>query len=490
MKVTARRSTRIGPVSPSKWSSSNGAVSMSTSPATVTTAASRAWTEVAARASSMVRVGTWASWATGAVSWILFCLATVVTVATSNALWPVRRPWWLKLPSFTAGWFANEMPLHMLVGLAVALAMLTWAGALRDLPGQVGLVLGVASAGGLVVLAAAHRRAGGAIAEMLRQSIGLGGVITQAEGGVPGRSAPWSWLVLPWLAWFRAPGVERIAGVVYSTVAEGDLELDLYRSTRRPRDCPVLVEVHGGGWIAGDRRLEARPLMAHMAALGWVCVSVDYRVGRSAKWPDQIIDVKTALAWVREHVADYGGDPDFVAITGGSAGGHLAALAALTVNDDDYPPRSGTAAPIRACVPFYGPYDFDNSLALYPPGEMHLLERFVVKESLAGNPTLYQRGAPLARAHDYAPPFLIVQGTSDNLVFPAESRAFVDRMRNVSQEVVAYVEVPRAQHAFDAVPTVRTGHVINGVGRFLIDLHSLHRHTAPSSPRGASSGER
>jgi acetyl esterase/lipase len=422
------------------------------------------------------------------VSWILFCLAMLVAVATSNALWPVRRPWWLKLPSFNAGWFANEMPVHVLAGLAVLVAILVRLGALDDRPGQVGLVLSVLSAGGLVVLAAAHRRAGSAIDEALRQTIGLSGPVTLDAGGTPRRPVPRSWLVLPWLAWFRAPGVERIADVVYSTVAGGELKLDLYRPMRRPHDCPVLVEIHGGGWIAGDRRLEARPLMAHMAARGWVCVSVDYRVGKSAKWPDQIIDVNTALAWVREHVADYGGDRDFVAITGGSAGGHLAALAALTAEDHDYPGQSGTAAPIRACVPFYGPYDFDNSLGLHPPGEIRLLERFVVKESLAGNSTLYERGSPLARAHRDAPPFLIVQGSSDNLVFPAESRAFVDRMRNTSQAVVAYVEVPRAQHAFDAVPSVRTGHVIAGVERFLTLIHSLHRHPATSSPRGWGAG--
>ena len=405
----------------------------------------------------------------------------MVAVATFNALWPVRRPWWLKLPSFNAGWFANELPVHLLAAQTVVVVVLAGMGALDERPGQVGLALSAAAAVGLVVLAAAHRRAGAAMDEALGRTIGPGGPSIEDGGGTPGLAVPWSWLVWPWLAWSRASGVERVAGLVYSSVAGRSLRLDLYRSTARTHDCPVLVEIHGGGWITGDRRLEARPLMAHMAARGWVCVSVDYRVGRTATWPDQIIDVNSALAWVREHVSEYGGDPDFVAITGGSAGGHLAALAAVAPDDVDYRPRSGAAAGIRACVPFYGPYDFDNSLGLHPPGEMRLLERFVVKVPLADDPTRYELGAPLARVHQDAPAFLVVQGTSDNLVFPSESRAFVDKVRTTSRAVVAYAEVPRAQHSFDAVASVRTSHVIHGVARFLNHVYSEHRQSARSS---------
>ena len=81
----------------------------------------------------------------------------------------------------------------------------------------------------------------------------------------------------------------------------------------------------------------------------------------------------------------------------------------------------------------------------------------------------------------------MVQGTSDNLVFPAESRAFVERLRAISRSPVAYVEVPRAQHEFDALPSVRTGHVITGVERFLTHVQSAHRGSAPAasnSPAG------
>ena len=79
--------------------------------------------------------------------------------------------------------------------------------------------------------------------------------------------------------------------------------------------------------------------MQHLAAKGWVCVAINYRLAPRDPFPAQIIDVKRAIAWIREHIAEYGGDPDYIAITGGSAGGHLTALAAVTPNDPDVPAR-------------------------------------------------------------------------------------------------------------------------------------------------------
>lgn len=417
------------------------------------------------------------------MSWILFGLSAVAAIAACNALWPVRRPWWLKLASFNAGYVANELPLHVLVGHWVLVAVLAAMGALDEAPGRIGFALSVAASVGLVVLAVAHRRARIAVDDAVFPTLGRDAGFGTDWTRVARWPFPTSWLVLPGLAWFRTPGSTRIAGVVYATAAGRDLELDVYRPGPRRQECPVLVEIHGGGWIAGDRRLEARPLMAHMAARGWVCVSVDYRIGRTTRWPDQIVDVNTALAWVREHIAEHGGDPDFVAITGGSAGGHLAALAALAPDEPDFLPRSGRPATIKACVPFYGPYDFDNRLGLHPPGEMRLVERLVVKVPLAHDADRYERGSPLFRVHRDAPPFLVVQGASDNLVFPAESRSFVERLRETSRSPVAYIEVPRAQHEFDAVPSVRTGHVITGVERFLTHIHSTSR---PSTPTASS----
>jgi acetyl esterase/lipase len=412
--------------------------------------------------------------ATGGVPWILFVFSALVAIGTANALWPVRRPWWLKLPSFNLGWFCNELPLHVLATTALALVLFGAFGAFRAPPGQVGAVLSAVSMAGLAVLAAAHGRARRAVAEALDE-LSVDGDPDSASDGRADRRWRRLQLLLPWTTWLTGSAVERVGNVVYATVAGHDLKLDVFRPASRPGGCPVLVEVHGGGWITGDRRAEGRPLMNRLAARGWVCVSVDYRVGRHATWPDHIVDVNTALAWVREHVADFGGDPDFVCITGGSSGAHLAVLATLAPDEPAYRPAFGNAAAIRACVPFYGPYDFDNRLRLRAPAEMRYVERLVVRASRVDHPDIYERATPLARSGANAPPLFVIQGTSDNLVFPVESRAFVDHMRRTSHAPVLYAEIPRAHHAFDAITSLRTERVVDGVHRFLSRIHNDYR---------------
>ena len=112
------------------------------------------------------------------------------------------------------------------------------------------------------------------------------------------------------------------------------------------------------------RSPQAYPLLSHLADHGWICVSIDYRVSPRNTWPDHIVDVKRALAWIKEHIAEYGGDPDFVAISGGSAGGHLAALAALTPNDPQFQPGFEDAdTSVVAAVPIYGRYDWVSGRA-------------------------------------------------------------------------------------------------------------------------------
>ena len=140
-------------------------------------------------------------------------------------------------------------------------------------------------------------------------------------------------------------------------------QLDVWRRADLPLDgkAPVLFQVHGGAWMVGMKEGQAETTMAHLAERGWVIVTTNYRLSPRSTWPDHIVDVKKALAWTKANIAEYGGDPDFVAITGGSAGGHLASLAALTPNLADFQPGFEDAdTTVQAGVPFYGVYDFVN----------------------------------------------------------------------------------------------------------------------------------
>ena len=158
--------------------------------------------------------------------------------------------------------------------------------------------------------------------------------------------------------------------------------------------------------------------MSWLVDAGWVCVPVNYRLSPKATWPDHIVDVKRAIGWVREHIADYGGDPDFIAITGGSAGGHLSSLAALTANVAAFQPGfEDVDTRVQAAVPFYGIYnlaDWDGKGG--PVSNIRHVERQVLKVSPTSDPERWSQASPISWVGPDAPPMMFVHGTNDSLV--------------------------------------------------------------------------
>jgi acetyl esterase/lipase len=263
--------------------------------------------------------------------------------------------------------------------------------------------------------------------------------------------------------------VEKTNTVVYGPHGRANLA-DIWRRRDLPRDgkAPVLVQVPGGGWVIGRRRPQAYPLMSNLAARGWVCVSLNYRVSPVHTWPDHIVDVKQALAWVKENIANYGGDPGFVAITGGSAGGHLSALAALTPNDPKFQPGFEDAdTSVVAAVPVYGRYDWFSTQGEGRPEFVWLLEKFVVKRKFAAHRDIYVHASPIRQLRADAPPFFVLHGTDDSLIPVGEAQEFVEELRAVSKSPVAYAELPNAQHAFDIFGSPRAHQSAEAVARFL-----------------------
>ena len=224
--------------------------------------------------------------------------------------------------------------------------------------------------------------------------------------------------------------------------------------------------------------------MRHLASRGWVCVSANYRLSPRATFPDHLIDCKRAVGWIRQHGADYGANTDFLVVTGGSAGGHLAALVALTANDPEYQPGFESAdTSVSGCVAFYGVYDFTNRSGVWPhEGLARLLERRVMKVSLATSREAYEKASPIARVTAGAPPFFVIHGQHDTLAPVQPARAFVKRLREVSGQPVAYAELPGTQHAFEVFPSIRSAHVVRAVDVFL----RWARATAETRPHAAA----
>ena len=175
---------------------------------------------------------------------------------------------------------------------------------------------------------------------------------------------PWRKLVYPFR--MREPRVTVHKNIAYDDTTGRRGLLDVYVPAETPpQGAPVLLQVHGGGWTIGNKDQQGIPLMQHLAAKGWVCVAINYRLSPKHAFPAHVIDVKKAIAWIKEHIEAYGGDPDYVAITGGSAGGHLCALAALTPDRKEWQPGFEDAdTSVQVAVPHYGVYDFAGSTGL------------------------------------------------------------------------------------------------------------------------------
>ena len=235
--------------------------------------------------------------------------------------------------------------------------------------------------------------------------------------------------------------------------------LDVWRRPDVPGRTPVLVQIHGGGWSVGDNRTQGVPLMAHMAEAGWTCVAPRYRLSPRATWPDHLDDIFRALDWVRANIESYGGDPSFIALTGGSAGAHLAALAGLMSDD-----------PVQAVVPFYGIYDWIDMNGENNPAVRHLLENHVVKTSIDESPDVYREASPIEHVSPDAPPFFVIHGRNDSLLHVEPAREFVKRLRSVSKQPVVYAELPLTQHSFDLFRTPRSRGACEAVNVFLSTL--------------------
>jgi acetyl esterase/lipase len=402
-----------------------------------------------------------------------------------NAYHPVKREPFTVV-SFALGWIPGELPLQVGAVEVAGAAYLASNGGLDGWAGWPALAITVASLAGLVELAKVAHGAGALVDEALEGATG-GPITVDGFDPVPQWNRWWRLVIaVPFRMW----GIKRVRNIDYWGDGNYRHKLDLLTNRSvMPVGAPVLVYIHGGAWVIGDKRQQGIPLIHELAQRGWVCVAINYRLSPRATWPAHIVDCKRAVAWVRDHIAEYGGDPGFIAVSGGSAGGHLSSLLALTPNRPEWQPGfEHLDTSVDACLPFYGVYDTTGDPELsgaYGPGLVDLLERRVMKTTMSDNPREFEEASPDHQVTPSAPPMMVVHGVNDTLVPLPVARHFVAELRRVSEAPVASVELPRAQHAFDVLASIRCRHTTMGAVRFLEAMRSRAGHRV-SSPAEAS----
>ena len=396
------------------------------------------------------------------MAWAFLAVSLIGAMFTANAFVPVRRVPVLFMPSFFGSWLTAELAIHHVFWQSIASLVFIELGALAAWPGWAGLIITFGSWLGLFVLFADGNRA--------RQTFDT--ALEDVEAVRETKGVPRRHVVLPFFT--RRRGVDVTRDIVYRRVAGTVLKLDVVAPAAEGANRPAIMQIHGGSWVMGDKGEQGWPLLSHLAANGWVCFNLNYRLSPGATFPDHLIDLKAGLAWIREHAEQWDIDPNFIAVTGGSAGGHLAALMALTANDPEYQPGFEEAdTSLQAAVPIYGVYDFTSRLGTTRlPFWYHRLERQIMKAFRDEEPEKFRRASPIDRIHPDAPPFFVIHGDKDTLAPVEEARYFAEGLRNTSNAPVFYAELKGAQHAFDLFCSPRTSHMLEAALQFLDATHA------------------
>jgi acetyl esterase/lipase len=403
--------------------------------------------------------------ATRRLGWVYLAVSVNGALHTLTAFRPPRRSRVLFLWSFFASWITIEAaPYHLLIQV-IATGLFGARGAFRTREGRIGLGIMLASWAGLAV--------------SIRRSFAAREQVRHALRDLPAFDDQ------------PVPGpVTARRNIVFAEPDGRPLRLDVHLPADPPAPGtrrPALLQVHGGGWVIGFKDRQGQLLMRKLASHGWVCFNADYRLSPKATFPEHLVDVKSAIAWIREHADEYAIDPDFIAITGGSAGGHLTALAALTPNDPRFQPGFETVdTSVSAAVPFYGVYDFTNRNGVWPDETIPwFLGPMVMKTTPDESPDAYAAASPIDQVRPDAPPFFVIHGDLDVLAPVEDARDFVTRLRAVSAQPVYFLELRGAQHAFETFPSIRANAVVEAAARFLDAVWRAHEHTPAAAPSPA-----
>ena len=404
------------------------------------------------------------------MAYFVGALSIWLIISAATALRPGRKGIFAAI-AWPVGWAAGELPFQAILLQLGLVGLLWWWGWphtlwLSDLVRITAIISITANAVLLGTLFYSRR--------IVRRAMST--AHTPLQIGKPRDDAYGAW----WRTALQIPYHARDIQIT-KNISYGEHErnvLDVWRTTTTPSNAPVMLYFHGGSWVFGDKKEQGRPMLHEMVKHGWVVVTANYRLAPGSPMPAQIEDATRVLSWVKKNIASYGGDSQRVVVSGGSAGGHLAALLCLTTNDETWRPKDATGVTdwsVRGCIPYYGVLEMTGDETHWNghgKGLMHLLENRVVKQKYKDNAALYESLSPMHRVTADSPPFLVIQGGNDTLVDVNVARGFVKHFADVATAPVYYVEMPFAQHTFDLTASPRTSAATRAVVAFATSVVS------------------
>ena len=230
---------------------------------------------------------------------------------------------------------------------------------------------------------------------------------------------------------------------------------DLYLPTNvaKGQRCPAVVIIHGGGWSGGDKGA-AREINigTTLATNGYVGFSINYVLATKDKptWPQNLQECKTAVRWLRKNAERLGIEANHIGAIGGSAGGHLTTMLAVTGPEsglDPAGPYGEFSCRIQAAVDLYGPAD----LMTWPPGSSSIS---MLPGARKDKPELYRLASPAAHADKNDPPILILHGTADKTVAVEQSQELAETFKKAGLPHELIV-IEGAPHTFHLQPKQR-----------------------------------
>ena len=252
--------------------------------------------------------------------------------------------------------------------------------------------------------------------------------------------------------------ITAIKNVTYKSLDSGDLQLDIYKRKDLEGPAPTMIFIHGGAWKKGNRE-DYLPYLIDYAKKGYITITISYRFSDVAKFPAAAQDVSCAIKWVKSNAAEYGIDPDRIAVVGGSAGAHLALLIGYGGNEPVFNQdcESEVSSNVNVIVDLYGPVDMTTPYAASSDEVLSFLGT-----TYEQNPALYKLSSPHTFITSDDPPTLIFQGTIDALVPVSQSDSLNSWLEQVG--------VPHDYHRLKGWPhTMDVAKEVNEYCQFYID---------------------